>query len=111
MLTYDLNGENVTAKGSNYLTEDKIEQNHETSSESESKEDSEEEEEPTTEYTTTRKSTTRKSTTKHTTANSPIQTTSGEENQGISKISSISLQDLFKNKPLQDRAWLRLLLP
>ena len=85
MLTYDFNGENVTAKGSIYLTEDKIEQNHETSSESESKEDSEEEEEPTTEYTTTRKSTTRKSTTKHTTANSPIQTTSGEENQGKQK--------------------------
>ena len=105
MLTYDFNGENITAKGSNYLTEDKIEQNHETSSESEykddSEEDSEEEEDSTTEYTTT----------KHTTANSPIQTTSGEENQGISKISSISLQDLFKNKPLQDRAWLRLLLP
>ena len=72
MLTYDFNGENVTAKGSNYLTEDKIEQNHETSSKSESKEDSEENseegEEPTTEFTTT--------------ANSPIQTTSGEENQG-----------------------------
>ena len=72
MLTYDFNGENVTAKGSNYLTEDKIEQNHETSSESEYKEDSEEEEDSTTEYTTT----------KHTTANSPIQTTSLEENQG-----------------------------
>ena len=77
MLTYDFNGENVTAKGSNYLTEDKIEQNHETSSKSESEEDSEEGEEPTTEFTTTRKSTT-----KHTTADSPIQTTSGEENQG-----------------------------
>ena len=78
MLTYNFNGENVTAKGSNYLTEDKIEQNHETSSKSESKEDSEENseegEEPTTEFTTTR--------TKHTTANSPIQTTSGEENKG-----------------------------
>ena len=82
MLTYNINGENVTAKGSIYLTEDKIEQNHETSSKSESKEDSEENseenseegEEPTTEFTTTR--------TKHTTANSPIQTTSGEENKG-----------------------------
>ena len=33
MLTYDINRENVTAKGSSYLTEDKIEQNHETSPE------------------------------------------------------------------------------
>ena len=74
MLTYNLNGENVTAKGSTYLTEDKIKENPTTSTESE--EDSEEKE-PTTEYTTTRKSTT-----KHTIANSPIKTTSGEENQG-----------------------------
>ena len=58
MLTYNINGKNVTAKGSTYLKEDKIKENHQkTSTESE--------------YTTMRKSTTHKSTT-----NSPVQTTS-----------------------------------
>ena len=93
MMTYNFNGENVIAKGSTYLTEDKIKENPTTSTESEeeSEEDSEEEKEQTTEYTTTsteseeeseeeqepitQYTTTRKSTTRKSTANSPALTT------------------------------------
>ena len=75
MLTYNINGRNVTAKGSANLNKDNIEQNHsEEDSEEDSVEDSEEgsgaEEEPTTKYTTTSPPTTQKPTTKYTTADS-----------------------------------------
>ena len=70
MLTYNINGKNITAKGSTYL---RIE------SKEESEEGSGEEQEPTTTDTTTIKSTeyttTQRPTTRHTIANSPIQTT------------------------------------
>ena len=82
MMTYNFNGENVIAKGSTYLTEDKIKENPTTSKESEeeSEEDSEEEKEQTTQYTTTRKSTTQKPTTRHTTEEeNPETSTESEE--------------------------------
>merc|ERR1719341_1529194 len=76
MLTYNINGRNVTAKGSTNLNEENLEQNHsEEYSEEDSVEDSKEgsgaEEEPTTQKPTTRTTTTQKPTTKYTTTRPP----------------------------------------
>ena len=76
MLTYNINGKNVTAKGSTYL---KIEQYYATSTESEEESEEGSGNEPTTKAQTTIRSTieyttTQRPTTKHTTAKSPLQT-------------------------------------